>query len=466
MADVLRLARGAHTIDLQGHARIRSAEYTPAAPQLSVTEYTDQIRSGGEITNAVRRNVTESVELLLSANAAGDMSDVQTYIRSIETWLREVDERQRRGVGDRLYVEYEPQDSTGVWRSEILAGRVEVSEILPRWLSQMHVRIVIYWTRRYYWEGAEVELLLSNRNAVTPTTGGVTVDNCYDATHDNTVDIDGDDVDGVIPAPCRIEMTNTYDVSARLAYLFIGHNVFSSPTSFDHILEAEDATGGTPTSSPFASAGYYSQVSVGTTEATVLAWTLPSSLLGHAAGGRFQVLSKWLISLSHDVWLRWRLRYNNLTVWEGEEFQRDPTYALAIRDLGAIQLPPWLVDSGYNVGDLDLELRARRESAGDIYPDFFQLTPTDSYRTLFPVAYGAQYQHRLIDDGILDMVYVDSGESTGRFGYYVPRGSPIMLWPGRNQRLYFLQHAWTMDTAEIDRTMSVRIYHRPRRLTL
>ena len=64
------------------------------------------------------------------------------------------------------------------------------------------------------------------------------------------------------------------------------------------------------------------------------------------------------------------------------------------------------------------------------------------------------------------MTYVDSGAGTGRFGWYVPRGAPVMLWPGRAQRLYFLQHSSELNVAEIARTMSVRIYHRPRRLTL
>jgi hypothetical protein len=41
-----------------------------------------------------------------------------------------------------------------------------------------------------------------------------------------------------------------------------------------------------------------------------------------------------------------------------------------------------------------------------------------------------------------------------------------MIWPGRDQRLYFLTHSTTMNYASIDRTLSVRVFYRPRRLTL
>jgi hypothetical protein len=197
----------------------------------------------------------------------------------------------------------------------------------------------------------------------------------------------------------------------------------------------------------------------------VLTWTLPSALLGNAAGGRFRILANWFFALSTSAWLRWRLRYNALTIWQSEEFQADVTIDTAIRDMGVIQLPPWLVDSDFDVADIDLELRARLDGGGNIFPDFFQLTPTDSYRVLIPVAYGVAYEQRLIDDGILNMTYVDSGADTGRYGYYAPRGMPVYLWPSRDQRLYFLMTSWIGD-AEIDRTIAVRIYYRPRRLTL
>lgn len=197
-----------------------------------------------------------------------------------------------------------------------------------------------------------------------------------------------------------------------------------------------------------------------------MSWSLDSDLLGHAAGGRFHILGRFIISLSWAAWLRWRLAQGSVVLWQSEEFQIDANYALAIRDMGAIQLPPWLVDSGYNVSDITLQLRARREGGGNIYPDFFQLTPTDSYRILFPVGHGTQYDQRLVDDGILNMTYVDSGAGTGRYGYYTPRGAPVYLWPDRDQKLYFLMHSWTGDTAELARTMAVRIHYRPRRLTL
>ena len=86
------------------------------------------------------------------------------------------------------------------------------------------VEATLTWKRRFYWEGPEVELSLENTHG--SGTGGVTVYNHYDAAHENFVQITGTDVEGVLLAPARIEIENTYNDSDRLYNVFIGHNVY------------------------------------------------------------------------------------------------------------------------------------------------------------------------------------------------------------------------------------------------
>lgn len=465
MAHLLRLEKGGSTLDLVGDTNIIAMDYTPQAPELSVAEYTDNLRDGGEVTGITRRNVTETCEILLNASTAGDLSDVQEYINQIENWIRSAEEKQRRRAGDPVYVEFTPHDSTGLWRSEILAGSVEINEIYPRWLARTHVQIIIYWTRRFYWEGAEAELSLTNGNGTG--TGGIIVNNCNDATRDNWIDINGVDVEGVIPAACRIEIENTYNNIRRLYNLYIGHNVWSNPASMSSILEGENAdAGGSSVVAATCSGGYYQSVtSVGETQALALRWELSTAMLNAFAGGWFRLLGR-IISTSTNTKLQAKVTFPSGTpltpVAEAAEVTLGSNY---IQDLGVLQLPPWLRGET-GLYPVDLTLYARREGgSGSFSLDFIQLTPLDSYRVLTPRGYGAAYGVTVVDDGIMNSLYTTGWDISYKTGHYMYRGEPIMLWPARDQRLYILGTS-DVGSSAVERTYSVRVYYRPRRLTL
>ena len=93
--------------------------------------------------------------------------------------------------------------------------------------------------------------------------------------------------------------------------------------------------------------------------------------------------------------------------------------------------------------------------------DFIQLTPADGYRELKTASYDVPYEYRIIDDGIGEYLYVDDGAGADKAGIMTGYGAPIQVWPGRNQRLYFL-----MNPDEIARTLSVKVFYRPRRRSL
>jgi hypothetical protein len=468
MSDLLRLERNSSYITIEGNSLVRSVEYTPRTPQLTVTEAVSELRSGGEVTNVSRRNLTESVEIVLQAATAGDLSDVQETINDIETWLRYAEDHQTQGVGDRVFVEYRPQDASDIWRSEILTGRVEIDEIYPRWLAQMHIRVVIYWTRRFYWEGSESELALTNGNG--NGTGGRTVQNHDDgdAGDDNYVAIAGSAVEGVLPAPVRLEITNTYNDPGELAILWVGHNVNANPSSLDHILEGEDASGGTTQTVAGNSGGEYQTKTWATdTETELFAWTLGTSLLSACAGRRFHLLARFHSSPPTDVYFRWKIYASTAVIWTGPWFTFESGTFTQIRSMGVVQLPPWNIGgSGYSVS-LGLRLFGRKTGGSTVNLDFVQLTPTDGFRqTRSRGGDWAAYTERLILDEMQGITYTDSGSGSARYANWATRGSPIMLAPGQDQRLYFLNYGSTGNADNIDRSLSIRAYYRPRRLTV
>ena len=98
--------------------------------------------------------------------------------------------------------------------------------------------------------------------------------------------------------------------------------------------------------------------------------------------------------------------------------------------------------------------------------DFLQITPLDGWRMLECAGYGVVENSRMIDDAMNETKYIDDGSGDNKAGILVGYGNPIHLYPGKDQRLYFLMHSHTANIAEILRTISVKLFYRPRRKTL
>ena len=137
--------------------------------------------------------------------------------------------------------------------------------------------------------------------------------------------------------------------------------------------------------------------------------------------------------------------------------------AATFQSLDSVQLPPWIVEVN-NIAALDLVIEGRRDDAGstNFYLDFIQLLGLDGWRELRARAYGLQYNETLVDDGIVERLYLLNGSNA--YGLYVGTGR-LMLLPGRDQRLYFLHGDW-MNGGGIARTLSVKAWYRPRRLSI
>ncbi len=462
---LLRLTNGTTTVNLTGGPIYLREWYVPAAPEQSEIEaVAASLADGGELVEVTRRNVVESVALTLTG---ADAAAVQFLQNSIERLFSEAEHYQRTGFGNRVWVEYRPGDSGDVYRSEILRGRAVPLPASPGQWAETALAVDLAWKRRCYWEGPEVELPLSNGHG--SGTGGRTVYNCNDATRDNWVAIAGADVGGVIPAPVRLELQNTYNVTARTQNVYVGLNAYASPGDFLPILEGEDAAycagGSPPAAASSASGGYYQPVSwTGDNQLYVLRWELSTSMLSACAGGHFRILARFHSAPSSGLRLTPKVTFPSgtpLTV-VGESQELTLATSPTLQSLGVLQLPPWLPGETSLIG-VDLTLYARRTGGGSFNLDFIQITPLDGYQALRPRGYGIPYAYTLVSDGMRDTVYVKAGSL--KAGYYLATRPHMQLHPGRDQRLYVL---CTHNTggSEIARTHILRAYYRPRRLTL
>lgn len=571
MATVLNIVQGSTTIQLNAGA-YALLEYTPRTPEEREIVVETAFADGGERPVAAYRNVSEVARVALLGD--GSAAAVRAAKAAIDRALSLARRRQQRGIGDRVYVEYQPDGYTEVYRCELLGGRTELADDALGWQwADRNIEILIGWQRRFYWEGPEAQIycqdvtelifseeltdplnLLAGYEGLTgvtadnsaagvlyfdvnddglgsawavviytdplsPTasqvghsgfvsssglvavtedngsglsgtldltagtalqgmsaqwvtnTAGVPVYNHMDGDgHGNYVEMQADEVGGDLPAAVRLEITNTYSSSNRANNLLMAHNVLSDPANLNHVLEAEAASGGTTVTGDGAcSGGGRKTLSwAGTAETEVLNWTLSTALLNACRGNYFRLIARFAsVPAYSDVWVRWRVKLFGTTLWEGPQFLLNTTSSL--QDMGVLQLPPYLIDAG-DLYQLDLVLYGQRNQSGthNLSLDFVQLSPLDGWRKLSPRGFGLSAGMQLVDDGIEGRVYAVAYTElggAGKMGNYVGSGEPIKVWPNAQQRLYFLHDTMT-GSAAIDRLLTVKVFYRPRRLTI
>jgi hypothetical protein len=372
---------------------------------------------------------------------------------------------------DKVYLEFVQTSGESTWRSEIMSGFVDILDTsLGRSSWESNTQLVdIYWNRVPFWEGPETQVPLSNGNG-TNNTSGLTVFNHSDEggsspnKHENWISIAASDVTGDLPGATRLEITNTYS-GRPLDLLWIGQN-WTDPDNLGHILEAEDSTLGTKISNASCSGGYYRRAVVNTYEWNLYQFSLAGDFFNACKGQYYKMLFRFAAGPPTNMQLRIKLNWGSTTIWQSGLVAPDDQWGTAIRDMFTVRLPPWLPGlTGITPLTMTISGLATTGAGGwNLDLDFIQFTPVDGYRWIDNLAPAPQ-NSRIIDDGINHFTYIDDG-TTNKGPAAETIGNPIMLFPGKKQRLYFLMHADLADTAEIDRTISIKFYYRPRRRTL
>lgn len=455
---VLSLQIGATNIPLSATDALL-LDYVPQTAALSATG------QGTEIYESERQLVTESVRLWLYA-ATGAL--VQAKIASIERFIEEAARRQRTRTGDRGYLYIQMSSDTESWRSEIVSARLQAGDDGLRHWANNGVEVLLIVTRRPFWEAvAEVELPLDNGSGGGKATGGCTIYNHDDAGsgHDNWVDVAAVDVAGNLPSPLRITLK---DLSGSFfpRTFWQASNVFSSPSTFGHILEGEAAGGANSTADAYSSGGYFGRAPW-TTEivhsVNLFRWDLSTSLLAAAAGNYFRVLCRFANSPPSGIELQLHLKFPTgtplATLWSGSKFIAS---AHLLQDLGVVQLPPGIPSSSHD--GVALVLSAEYTGTSQLDIDFVQLSPAESTRLLRQVGYQLEINDLVVNDGPEGRVYAVDDGSAVQWNIFEAYNNALFIWPNRAQRLYFLHDETASMT--IARAWSVRAYYRPRRSTL
>jgi hypothetical protein len=390
MAHQLSLTDGTTTISLADGSSCFVERYAPRAPELESTEAPGPAVYGGALSQVRYRNVTESAALFLRA---ASVAALQTLVRSIEAMLETGAPAAADGIGREGVVgRCSWTGRRSAWRSEVLAGRLVLDEDGLDWWPNKAVRGVLSLTRRPYFEGAETELQLSTSN-LAAATGGRTIYNHDDSGtgHDNWVEIAAAQVGGALPAPVRLQVTNTSGAARSYSTFYVATlaHVDMAQLTAGMVLEAETLNS-TVTADANSSAGNYAARSY-TASGDVLhtgsfMFDVSAAQVQQMAGRFCRVLARFQGLAPAPIWVQMYLQdSNNSELWRGPEvLLLAATGDLRVKDLGAAPLPPADLGSGAATVRLIVQYRAVLTNGQTLTCnlDFVQLTPVEHLRVV------------------------------------------------------------------------------------
>jgi|688.fasta_scaffold11782_8 hypothetical protein len=377
---------------------------------------------------------------------------LQTLVGGIETLL--ADATQGRQT---VYLSAAVAGEADFWRSRVLSGHLTAD---PVHLGEWHntgIRVTIRVRRWAYFEASERELQLSSVANASPATGGITIHNSTDSTpRGNYAQIAAAQLPGVIPAPVRLVLKNTSGSAQGYRTFYLAVNAISDPANITHILEGEAAVfgGGASTVAAGNSGGSYYNYSFTTSGANK--WTLPTLTMQRSKGRRFRILARFF-DYTSGVYVRPAVAdATGLIELESGDEVRLPDSGRKLIDLGDLPMPAGGEFDSWQDHRLNLNLRYNGTANFDV--DFIQLTALDSYMQV------NQLGNTIANNGEINIDCIGGVVYAGGNAIYSYRGGPLMLIPGRTNRLYIL---YNLDvTAPVDGSLSVRAYYRPRRLTV
>lgn len=451
MAHSVSITDGTTTISLST-SNVLLTQYVPATPDISTTQR-PTLTDGSPVDMPRYENVTETIDIMLENSSK---SSLQAQLTAINRMFLLAHRRQETKAGDRVYLQLQVDSESDTWRSEIYTGRLVLDQDALRHYANIKVQAAIIVERAYYWEGDQVELQLSTSNA-SAATGGRTVYNHDDSGtgHDNWVQIAAAQVEGDLPTPAKLTLTNSSGASQNYANFHIATNAFSDPANFTHVLEGESvATGGSTVADGNSSGGNLRRFSSFTS--TAAQWTLSGALLQDGGGRFFRILAR-LPTVSSTCYFTPQIRDSSglTTLYTGDEVAISSTVAIA--DLGTLPLPPSTADVSW--ASLRLYLGMRSDSSNTVDIDFVQLTPLDSYAHFYQLGLTIGNGTTITVDGIEGAIHA------GGYPIYTSARPTVWLYPNQLQRLIFL-HDESSGEPNIANTFSVRAYVRPRRLTI
>jgi len=419
--------------------------------------------------------VGETIEVRLTdGSPAANLAEVRT----LNNLLKQAEKAQEGRNVNRVYLTWQENASADVYRSEILQGRAEWENTALKWdhWTNNTQFANIFIERRNHWEGAEVQIPLTNPNGTANTSGlRVYNDNCGTgsgtAYHYNYIDVAGTSIDGDLPAPVKFEFT-PITAGAPFWVFEVTNNVNSAGTTaywFETPSGSANITGNNV--AKVAAAGgtaFLGTIAAGTAEARL---TYPFTAQNYVDfGGNYARVSVDAIGSTDVIW-RFRTQttlyqnYSPYMYWDPAD-----TYLLHHIDLGVLHFPApsGIGTSAVSDDGIYLYLYPTSGAGGTICVDALRVQPVDYYvKYDFLAEFAKTTDTYIYVDPYEDDYYVGKTGGTiyrvGGFGI-----GDLRLEPEKDQRLMICFFGGGNDVTYLYTAAggNIKMWYRPRRLTL
>ena len=389
---------------------------TPTAPLLGARYFPRDTGTGA--------TVTETADVAFN----GDNALLKTKANTIERLL----DQAKYSHLPTVYVEYHHQITGYPYRSPIVGGRVTWSEERP--LREVYqgsafgVMSVVF-ERANYWEST-----LSIYLGVTVIKNGNTGQYNY---------MSLPDIQGTLPAPLLVQMTNNNGTSLATSKFYLATDLGIGFSSNQHMLS------GSSFSWPGA-----------TTHSTRLfTAAIPAALLEKTQGEQMHILAGFSSLVASNLYLRAGIYTSiggiHILAHAGNEKEVGPRKLI---NLGVLPIPP----GGVANADVALALTGYSTTSGSATLDFIQVVPAKNALELTQTGYNLTASAFIYDDGIEQESYYGTGGN--RYNIINRSGGPIMVYPGRTNRLFILFDEG--GSFNQGRNLLVNVNYRPRWSTI
>jgi hypothetical protein len=400
--------------------------------------------------------VTEKFELMIIGTSA---TDLESKIRAVELALDFA--RNHVSGPDGVWMLFSPNDGViDAWQSRLSGGTVMHNNKLGQRWRETKAKVEVIVERKPYWETVEaVTLVVDNSGGEAGTTANIVNHEDAGAGDDFYVEMDEDQVIGVLPTPAIIEYKNTTNDARTVENLLVAHFAASEPhnppTASGLILE------GTGASDAGCSSGTYKALSWSDeNESQAASWSLATADLRQRY---YKFVARFKDTFAYtDLWLKIKLL-------SGSDILAETRWALmsaskSLQVIGSIQIPPFRHGNYIDIGNLTVGLYEKRAGgSGTANLDFLAMMPQDSWRKFGAIS-GLAYNETLMDNPVEETLVTAAGAAF-KVTHMLDEGNPVMLQPGVKNVLYFL-HDCDDGSAAIARTATVAVKCHPRRLSV
>lgn len=408
-------------------------------------------------------DITENIPIVIT----GVQATVQSTINSINQYLLDARSRAKNQFGDRVYIEARASASATWRRSEIIDGRLSVTDggIRAGLTSGLRTPATLTITRRGWFEETELQnVLFYNANGTTTQEEGNNPINLYNCSSEagtvpskleNYAVVDAANIVGDLPTPILINIGNPPGETAVDKYLIslvASHYGTVSPVYyFKDQSGTADATcsGGAATSYTLSTSSETNMFTIAITGADTF------SQLG---GESFHILARFRNNTSlANVKFRLKFLSGSTTVWSGPQILLSDTDI--IQDLGVMNIPPG--DSGsWGAGNLVITGQRTTAVSETIGLDFVQFFGGDyaELRGLVDLTADGYLSYGGADRGL---IHIQGGGAPTR-DWIAYGADALRVYPGRDNMLLILSQTSTPGTAEIDHATTIEAFYRPR----